>query len=93
MEKLNQDQQLQVLEYFASKDKRIIEQRFKEYIEGDRWKCPPSPTKAHHWIEISAEVSKGLSKKKFQCKWCEKYRMIIRDFEVTMPWGSGNSRT
>ena len=39
----------------------------KAYLESDVWKCPDSPTGAHHWKELNhLEASSGL----FYCKWC-----------------------
>ena len=42
---------------------------WEEYSASDVWKCSPSPTGAHHWVQIqeSEELRKGGY---FQCKWC-----------------------
>lgn len=38
----------------------------KKYIESGVWKCTPSPTGAHHWVEVERRSTKSL----FVCKYC-----------------------
>ena len=39
---------------------------YQEYIKSGRWKCPDSPTGAHHSQEIKREGQYGY----FLCKYC-----------------------
>ena len=42
-----------------------ISKKDAEYIRSGRWICKPSPTGAHHWVEVP-EVKTG----QFVCKYC-----------------------
>lgn len=43
-----------------------IDKLDKEYFKSGRWKCPNSPTGAHHSHEVSREGQYGY----FLCKYC-----------------------
>ncbi len=51
-----------------------LDRQHKKYIESGRWKCPDSPTNAHHWVEHSGD---GI----FICKWCMDVRKFPRTFD------------
>ena len=44
----------------------VIRKGHEEYIKSGRWKCPKSPTGAHHWIEGNHTDLPGV----YYCKWC-----------------------
>ena len=51
-----------------------LAKQHKEYIASGRWKCPPSPTNAHHWIDHHSD---GI----FVCKYCFDVRKFPRTFD------------
>ena len=48
----------------VSRDQKV---KNANYLAGDSWKCPKSPTGAHHWI---------ISKKIMECCFCHIQRGI-----------------
>lgn len=46
------------------------------YVQSGCWKCPDSPSGAHHWIEKSHATLPGV----FYCKWCYE----VKEFPVTL---------
>jgi len=84
-----EEKELDLLEYFVTKDRRIIDQKFDEYKASNRWMCDLSPTGAHHWVEVSSKVIQGISKKRFECKHCNKHRIIVRRYDAPfVKWGN-----
>ena len=49
---------------------------YQEYIKSGRWKCPDSPTGAHHSHEIKREGQYGY----FLCKYC----LNVKKLPVTL---------
>lgn len=45
----------------------------KDYFKSGIWKCPDSPTGAHHWVHME-QTEKLRNDGYFQCKYCEDVR-------------------
>jgi len=43
------------------RSKQQIDLEHKNYVRGKHWKCPDSPTGAHHWLIDDASM---------RCRWC-----------------------
>lgn len=52
----------------------------KEYVKSGRWKCPTSPTGAHHSSEVSREHGHGL----FLCKYCLRIQRLPTGYDGVM---------
>ena len=50
----------------------------QQYIDGDSWRCPQSPTGAHWWKELK------FGSHKFTCKHCHAVRMIGKPLDITV---------
>ncbi len=51
-----------------------------KYLSLGKWKCPNSPSGAHHSHEVSREGGYGL----FVCKYCGNVQKLPTDFPTAM---------
>lgn len=58
----------------------------KDYIEAGKWKCPTSPTGAHHSSEVSRHRGYGL----FVCKYCQYVQNLPLDYQTAIRLGTRN---